>query len=221
MPRGHYSQLYRANTPQHAVSVDSEGNCQNLYIRGNSIEMGDGALASAVQASALGPNSAASAANATSVGSGVANNVQETVALGANSVVHAVLGAANAVMNAPAFCEVSDVAHTTGATVLAATAMGPNSVVDVNAGGAGNVVLAGGAALDAAFPQLGVGQGWLFYVQNNLGAAAAATIAASEAGITLDGDTTAAVADQLTAAIVVRKTAAATYIARCVGRGTH
>lgn len=105
--------------------------------------------------------------------------------------------------------------HTTGTSVTAANSA-PHCIVDVNAGGAGTVVLATGAAIDAAYPNLPIGTSWIWYVQNNLGAAAAATLTAS-AGHTIDGDTTAAVADQDTAILLTRKTAAATYVTRSLG----
>ena len=112
-----------------------------------------------------------------------------------------------------------DTAYTTGAAAVASQ-QGPLSVLDVNAGGAGAVNLATGAALDAAYPSLEIGQAWIFFVQNNLGAAAAATLTAS-AGHTIDADTTVAIADQATATVRVLKTGVATYVSRVVSVGTH
>lgn len=231
MPLGIYSRRHREKDIQRPVSADSQGNLPQLQIRGTTVELGDGAVASGAtsvallgsatgaESIAIGNGSSASAANAVALGDGITNAVATSVNIGSSGTNYLVMGPASAVSSQQLFVESTDNDYTTGAAAVA-TAQGPYAILDVNAGGAGNVLLATGAALDAAFPNLVVGSSWLWFVQNNLGGAAAATLTAS-AGHTIDADSTAAIADQITAGILTRRTAAATFISRVVTRGTH
>ena len=185
----------------------------------SSIALGQNTIASALESVAIGNGAQATASQTVTLGDGITNSSAGSVLLGAGNIAMMQMSSTNVVAFDPLFCPGFDNAYTTGGAAFAAQ-QGPLCVLDVNAGGAGNVLLATGAALDAEFPLLATNSSWTWFVQNNLGAAAAATLTAS-AGHTIDADTTAAIADQTTMQIVTRKTGAATYVSRGVGSATH
>ncbi len=224
---------YKGTDVQRALLVDANGNVDAVQIRGPYIEMGDGAQATGASSVAIGPNAVASGAEAIAIGNGAQATVGQSMALG-DGIVNTVTGTAligagniammhlttnNVVAFDPVFYPTFDVDYTTGGLAIALQ-QGPNCVLDVNAGGAGAVDLASGVNLDAQFPEVAVGMGWTWFVQNNLGAAAVATLTAG-VGHTIDADTTVAIADQTTMQIVTRKTGVATYVSRGVGTATH
>lgn len=187
-----------ANAPQHQLLVDDQGNCKQVQIRGTEVVLGDDAQGTGV--------------GSVAIGRGVVNPAADTVSFGAASSVF-IHGTSSGVFARNVENNVS-----TGATLTAAQ-MGPLAIVDVSAGGAGNLTSTTGALLDAAFPGLTTGMGWLFYVNNNAGGAVTLL---GNTGVTLDADvpSTTAIQNADGVAVAVRRTGTATYTMRIVARQT-
>lgn len=182
---------YNPASVQFPVTNDELGNVKNVHIRGPTLEFGDGAAATGTGSVAIGPS--------------VTNAAASTVSLGSGSpFVH---GTASGLFSISNENNVS-----TGAT-LAAAEMAPNAMVDVSAGGAGNVTLATAASLVAAFPGVEIGMGWVFFLNANAGGDITPL---GNTGVTLDADSTGAITDGTGVAFLIRRTGAAAFSARVV-----
>lgn len=181
---------------QYHVTHDQYGNTKPIQIRGKRTVMGDGA-------SSIVDNTVA-------IGTGVSNTQANTAIIGANSVNMI------KITTSGAFPMGVENNVTTGATLTAAQ-IAPQAVVDISSGGAGNLTLPTGTALDTAYTDLSVGSAWSFFINNNGGGAVTLV---GNTGTTLDGDTptSTAIANGDGVQVHLRRTAANTYVVRVIGR---
>lgn len=187
-----------------------------------SVAVGLSATASATSAWAFGRFCSASATNAGVVGGNIVNGLANTVLIGANATEMLSIGTSYIYAR-------GWIAHASGVQAVATNAtltnteVRPDAVVHLTSGGAANLTLPTGANLDTVHVDrdtalIGNDMAFTWYVAND--GTGAATLTAS-AGHTIEGNTTAAIAAGDTVTLFTRRTAAATYETRCVGRGTH
>ena len=165
MPLGLYLRRYREKDTQKPVTADSQGNVPQLQIRGTTVELGDGAVASGATSVALlgsatgaegiaiGNGSSATAANAVALGDGVSNSVASTVAIGSAGGKLAALASTGRSYLAPAVA-------TAGAAPSAANLF--SGIYNMNAA----LTWPTAAAVVAVFPNAAVGDCCLFTVVN-------------------------------------------------------
>lgn len=206
MPVGLFRHRYLAHDPQHQTFADREGNLPQLQIRGPEVVLADGAIGVGRNSISIGLNSQSTGLNSVCVGQGITNSQAGTVKVGSNSVDLGLFTTTGLI--APS----QDNNVSTGATLTAAQ-MSPNAIVDVSAGGVGNVTIASGAVLDAAFSTLAANNGWVWYLANNSGGAITLL---GGVGNTLDADSSLAVADGDGIGVITRRTGIATYTTRVV-----
>lgn len=203
--------------------VDGQGSLPELYIRGTRVCLGDGAsaagltavsllgTASGAEAVAIGNGSSATAANAVSIGDGVTNAVASTVNIGSAGTALIRASSGSSVSGGAAYNHaVGLLTLDTAPTLNSALPFGPGTILSGVPTANRAYTLDTGANYDLQFPNMAVGDSFVFVIANNAAGALTITLTAA-AGSTITG--TATVAQNIARYFMLQKTAAATWVA--------